>query len=163
MISAVVLALASVMSLLAGAKMIVRRTCSPLKAVHRRNLTPEGERRLSLVCGPALLVVGASFAASACLAAFAGDAAGGAQAIIGVAGIALPALAILLAIRRCNGSVAFDDAGHGTSFIALERPLLRRQAPGFVRLGAMNDGPSVRRRPPATMGSYCTRREVDML
>ena len=80
MISAVVLALASVMSLLAGVKMIVRRTCSPLKAAHRRNLTPEGERRLSLVCGPALLVVGASFAASA--------------------------LVILLAIRRYNGSVA---------------------------------------------------------
>lgn len=106
MISAVVLALASVMSLLAGVKMIVRRTCSPLKAAHRRNLTPEGERRLSLVCGPALLVVGASFAASAYLAAFVGDAAGGAQAAIGAAGIALPALVILLAIRRCNGSVA---------------------------------------------------------
>ena len=100
MISAVVLALASVMSLLAGVKMIVGRTCSPLKAVHRRNLTPEGERRLSLVCGPALLVVGASFAA------FTGDAASGAQAVIGAVGIALPALVILLAIRRYNGSVA---------------------------------------------------------
>ena len=105
MISAVVLALASVMSLLAGAKMIVRRTCSPLKAVHRRNLTPEGERRLSLVCGPALLVVGVSFAVSAYFAAFVGDAASGAQAAIGVAGIALPALVILLAIRSYNGSV----------------------------------------------------------
>lgn len=105
MISAVVLALASVMTLLAGAKMIARRTCSPLKAVHRRNLTPEAERRLSLVCGPALLVAGSSFAASAYLAAFAGDAASGAQAIIGVVGIALPALVILLAIRRYNGSV----------------------------------------------------------
>ena len=83
MISAFVLALASVMPLLAGVKMIVRRACSPLKAVHRRNLTPEGERRLSLVCGPALLVVGTSFAASAYLAAFARDAAGGAQAVIG--------------------------------------------------------------------------------
>ena len=98
-------ALASVMTLLAGAKMIARRTCSPLKAVHRRNLTPEAERRLSLVCGPALLVAGASFAASAYLAAFAGDAASGAQAVIGVVGIALPALVILLAIRRYNGSV----------------------------------------------------------
>lgn len=105
MTSAVVLALASVMTLLAGAKMIARRTCSPLKAVHRRNLTPEAERRLSLVCGPALLVAGSSFAASAYLAAFAGDAASGAQAIIGVVGIALPALVILLAIRRYNGSV----------------------------------------------------------
>lgn len=94
------------MSLLAGAKMIVRRTCSPLKAVHRRNLTPEGARRLSLVCGPPLLVVGAPFAASACLAVFAGDAASGAQADIGAVGIALPALVILLAVRRCNGSVA---------------------------------------------------------
>lgn len=65
------LALASVMSLLAGAKMIVRRTCSPLKAVHRRYFTPERERRLSLVCGSALQVVGAPFAASACLAVFA--------------------------------------------------------------------------------------------
>lgn len=92
MISAVVLALASVVSLLAGVKVIVSRTCSPLKAVHRRNLTPEAEKKLSLVCGPALLVVGASFAASAYLAAFAGDAASGAQAVIGVAGIALPAL-----------------------------------------------------------------------
>ena len=105
MISAVVFALASVMTLLAGAKMIARRTCSPLKAVHRRNLTPEAERRLSLVCGPALLVAGASFAASAYLAAFAGDAASGAQAVIGVVGIALPALVILLAIRRYNGLV----------------------------------------------------------
>ena len=105
MISAVVFALASVMTLLAGAKMIARRTCSPLKDVHRRNLTPEAERRLSLVCGPALLVAGASFAASAYLAAFAGDAASGAQAVIGVVGIALPALVILLAIRRYNGSV----------------------------------------------------------
>lgn len=105
MISSVVLALASVMSLIAGIKMIVRRTRSPLKAVHRRNLTPEGERRLSLVCGPALLVVGVSFAASAYLAAFAGDAASGVQAVIGVAGIALPALVILLAIKRYNGSV----------------------------------------------------------
>lgn len=105
MISAVVLALASVMSLLAGAKMIVMRTCSPLKAVHRRNLKPEDERRLSLVCGPALLVVAASFAASAYLAAFAGNAAGGVQAVIGVVGIALPALIILLAIRHYNGSV----------------------------------------------------------
>lgn len=106
MISAVVLALASVTSLIVGMKMIVLRTCSPLKAVHRRNLTPEGERRLSLVCGPALLVVGASFAVSAYLAAFAGDAASGAQAVIGVAGVALPALVILLAIRCYNGSVA---------------------------------------------------------
>lgn len=105
MISAAVLALASVMSLLAGVKMIVRRICSPLKAAHRRSLTPEGERRLSLVCGPALLVVGVSFAVSAYLAAFVGDAASGAQAVIGVAGIALPALVILLAIRRYNGSV----------------------------------------------------------
>ena len=94
------------MSLLAGVKMIVRRrTCSPLKAVHRRNLTSEGEKKLSLVCGPAFLVVGVSFAASAYLAAFAGDAAGGAQAAIGVVGIALPALVILFAIRRYNGSV----------------------------------------------------------
>ena len=101
------LALASVMSLLAGAKMIVRRTCSPLKAVHRRNLTPEGARRLFLVCGPPLQVVGAPlFAASACLAVFADDAAGGAQAAIDAVGIALPALVILLAVRRCNGSVA---------------------------------------------------------
>ena len=86
--------------------MIVRRTCSSLKAVHRRNLTPEGARRLFLVCGPPLQVVGAPFAASACLAAFADDAAGGAQAAIGAVGIALPALVILLAVRRCNGSVA---------------------------------------------------------
>ena len=105
MISAVVLALASVMSLIAGIKMIVMRTCSPLKAVHRRNLTPEGERRLSLVCGPALLVVGVSFAVSAYFVAFVGDAASGAQAAIGVAGIALPALVTLLAIRSYNGSV----------------------------------------------------------
>lgn len=105
MISGVVLALASVMSLLAGIKMVVRRTCSPLKAIHRSNLTSEGERRLSLVCGPALLVVGASFAVSAYLAVFVGDAASGAQALIGAAGIALPALVILLAIRRYNGSV----------------------------------------------------------
>lgn len=105
MISSVVLALASVVSLIAGAKMIVIRTCSPLKAAHRRNLTSEGKRRLSLVCWPALLVVGASFAASAYLAAFAGDAASGAQAAIGVAAIALPALVILLATRRYNGSV----------------------------------------------------------
>lgn len=103
MISGVVLALASVMSLLAGVKMIVRRSCSPLKAVHRRNLTPKGERSLSLVCGPALLVVGVSFAASAYLAIFAGDAANGIQAVIGVAGITLPALVILLAIRHFNG------------------------------------------------------------
>lgn len=100
------LALASVMSLLAGAKMIVRRTCSPLKAVHRRYFTPERERRLSLVCGSALQVVGAPFAASACLAVFADDAAGGAQTAIGAVGIALPVLVILLAVRRCNGSVA---------------------------------------------------------
>lgn len=106
MISGVVFALASVMSLLAGVKMIVRRTCSPLKAAHRRSLTPEGERRLSLVCGPALLVVGVSFAVSAYLAVFVGDAASGAQAVIGAVGIALPALIILLAIRRYNGSVA---------------------------------------------------------
>lgn len=50
--------------------------------------------------------VGTPFAASACLAAFAGDTAGGAQAAIGAVGIALPALVILLAIRRCNGPVA---------------------------------------------------------
>lgn len=105
MISGVVLAVASVMSLLAGIKMVVRRTCSPLKAIHRSNLTSEGERRLSLVCGPALLVVGASFAVSAYLAVFVGDAASGAQALIGAAGIALPALVILLAIRHYNGSV----------------------------------------------------------
>ena len=105
MISGVVLALASVMSLLAGIKMIARRTCSPLKAAHRSNLTPEDERRLSLVCGPALLVVGVSFAVSAYLVVFVGDAASGAQAAIGVVGIALPALVILLAIRRYNGSV----------------------------------------------------------
>lgn len=105
MISGVVLAVASVMSLLAGIKMVVRRTCSPLKAIHRSNLTSEGERRLSLVCEPALLVVGASFAVSAYLAVFVGDAASGAQALIGAAGIALPALVILLAIRRYNGSV----------------------------------------------------------
>ncbi|MBM6675769.1 hypothetical protein H6A07_03300 [Olsenella uli] len=105
MISGVVLAVASVISLLAGIKMVARRTCSPLKAVHRSNLTPEGERRLSLVCGPALLVVGASFAVSAYLALFVGDAASGAQTLIGIVGIALPALIILLAIRRYNGSV----------------------------------------------------------
>lgn len=106
MISGIALGLAGVMSLLAGIKMIARRTCSPLKAIHRGGLTPEGERRLSLVCGPALLVVGASFVASAYLAFFVGDAASGAQTIIGAVGIALPALVILLAIRRYNGSVA---------------------------------------------------------
>lgn len=105
MISAVVLALASVMSLLAGFKMIVMRTCSPLKAVHRRNLTPEDERKLSLVCGPALLVIGVSFAASAYLAVFVGDAASGVQAVIGAVGIALPVLVILLAIKRYNGTI----------------------------------------------------------
>ena len=104
--SAVVLALASVMSLIAGIKMIVLRTCSPLKAVHRRDLTPDAERRLALVCGPALLVVGVSFAASAWLAAFAGDAARGPQAAIGAVGVALPALVILLAVRRYGGSAA---------------------------------------------------------
>lgn len=104
-ISGVVLALASVLSLHAGVKMIVRRSCSPLKAVHRRNLTPEGERSLSLVCGPALLVVGVSFAVSSYLAIFKEDAASDIQAVIGVAGIALPALVILFAIRHFNGSV----------------------------------------------------------
>lgn len=106
MISGIVFALASVMSLLAGIKMIARRTCSPLKAVHRSNLTPEDERRLSLVCGPALLVVGVSFAVLAYLAVFVGDAASGAQTLIGAVGIALPALVILLAIRHYNGFVA---------------------------------------------------------
>lgn len=65
----------------------------------------EGERTLSRVCGPALLVVGASFAVAVHLAAFASDADGGAQAVIGVVGIAIPALIILLAIRLYNGSV----------------------------------------------------------
>ena len=106
MISAIVLALASVTSLLAGVKMIAKRTCSPLKAVHRRDLAPDAERRLALVCGPALLVVGVSFAASAWLAAFAGDAARGPQAAIGAVGVALPALVILLAVRRYGGSAA---------------------------------------------------------
>lgn len=105
MISAVVFVLASAVSFLAGIKMIVMRTCSPLKAVHRHNLTPEGERKLSLVCDPALLVVGVSFAASAYLAAFVGDAASGVQTVIGAVGIALPVLVILLAIKRYNGTI----------------------------------------------------------
>ena len=105
MISAVVFVLASAVSFLAGIKMIVMRTCSPLKAVHRHNLTPEGERKLSLVCGPALWVVGVSFAASAYLAAFVGGAASGVQAVIGAMGIALPVLVILLAIKRYNGTI----------------------------------------------------------
>ena len=61
-----------------------------------------GERPFS----EALLVVGVSFAVSAYLAVFVGDAASGAQTLIGAVGIALPALVILLAIRHYNGFVA---------------------------------------------------------
>lgn len=74
------------------------RPCSrsPPKAVHRSDLTPEAERRLLLVCEPALLV----FGALAYLTPFTGGAAGGFQAAIGAVGIALRALVIPLAIRR---------------------------------------------------------------
>lgn len=65
----------------------------------------EGKRTLPHVRVPALLVVGASFAVSVYLAAFASDADSRAQAAIGVVGMALPALVILLAIRPYNGSV----------------------------------------------------------
>lgn len=82
--------------------MVVRRSCAPLKRMHRDDLSPTGERRLVLVSAALFLFVGVVFFILSYHSLFRPDAD---DTLLGTAGIIVPAVLELFAIRHYNGSL----------------------------------------------------------
>lgn len=85
--------------------MMLKKSCAPLKRKHRTDLSPEGEKRLSIISSILLLIVGLTFLVLAYCSFAIPDLEDAVSSLLSTFGIVIPALLQLLAIKHYNGKL----------------------------------------------------------